>query len=364
MALTYLDYNAYCPLDPELREYLVGDLYTDFSFGAHLQSNHKLGKRARDVRVQAEDVILESLGVPRSETSQYRIFTFSSGSAANKAVLNAFGLTAVHYGEEGPGYEHPSLFFDQKTHKQLSASDNPDSINYRIQAVANSESGLISHIQSAKNILNHRDAAAAWGKTPASFDWFMQGSALLVPYKLGFLGGLGILVVHKESVQDSAALDRLISCEASLVDPLPFALIARAGAEFIQKSVQIYNSYVRSLRDQFEDEIRRIQSRYPVEIVDSEPEKSRLPNTSLLCFKGALEDLRVMEQLSLSGVCVSNGPACQSMMSLGSHLLRHRGYSPWDSKNVVRVSFGKFSQPRDLEVILDCLEKIIKRWSG
>jgi|GEM_PF-3866158 len=362
MESTYLDYNAYTPLDPQFIDAAKLQQTRDaglFPWGGHLKSLHRLGKTARDFKAKAEEIVLRSIGVEEQHFYHYRIFHYPSATSANQAWISAYvesgrSITSLEVSNE----EHPSIWEKVEALQRAQtgeASSKRESRLGLVKAIANSESGLISHIQS-ENLYPYtlRDGAAGWGKislTPYLKGW---GGLVLAPYKLGYPVGAGLLVLNKKTLPELESV--LAVHEAPPVDAFVYWAICQGGVAYIENSTLIQQTMVAGLRTTLEAEIRGIKIPYELEVIDCD--KERLPGTSLFCIKGAEKSLNLVNKLSLTGVCVSNGPACQSLVSRGSFLLRKRGYKAYDAENVIRVSLGKYSQPRDLDQFLESFTKI------
>ena len=70
---------------------------------------------------------------------------------------------------------------------------------------------------------------------------------------------------------------------------------------------------------------------------------------------------KINGRLDLQGIYVSTGSACDSVNTQISHVVRAINVPDDYSEGTIRVSFGRYNTPEDVEAIVIALKKILGR---
>ena len=83
-----------------------------------------------------------------------------------------------------------------------------------------------------------------------------------------------------------------------------------------------------------------------------------LPGLLSLSFPG-FEGEALLHRLDLMGVCVATGAACDSKETQISHVLEAIGLDESIARGTIRISFGRFNDISDAEVVAKAIVKVI-----
>ncbi len=111
-----------------------------------------------------------------------------------------------------------------------------------------------------------------------------------------------------------------------------------------------------ALRDRLSSELL---SRIPDSHLNGHP-TIRLPNNVNITFD-YVEGESLVLNLDFEGICASTGSACSSSSLEPSHVLLACGKLPEEAHGSLRFSLGKFTQPEDIETVIDVLPRIVKK---
>lgn len=83
-----------------------------------------------------------------------------------------------------------------------------------------------------------------------------------------------------------------------------------------------------------------------------------VPGNVSLSFKDADGEM-LLHRLDLMGICVSTGSACDSNNTQISHVLRAMHLPEEYAKGTIRISLGKDNTPKDIQMIINGLKKVL-----
>ena len=83
-----------------------------------------------------------------------------------------------------------------------------------------------------------------------------------------------------------------------------------------------------------------------------------IPGNISLSFPGYSGEA-ILHRLDLMGICVSTGSACNSQETQISHVLQAIGLEPDLAKGTIRLSFGKNNTEKDVDIIVESLQRIL-----
>jgi cysteine desulfurase len=115
------------------------------------------------------------------------------------------------------------------------------------------------------------------------------------------------------------------------------------------------NPLVRILRDQFESGLQSMGSDY----FRINGGIHRVGNTSNVTFFG-FDGQSLVLQLDMDGHFVSMGAACSSGSVKPSPVLMAAGLSEEEAKSTLRISFGCYNTPSEVDSLLKSLKRVIR----
>lgn len=361
----YCDHNAATPMPAEVRDFMCNFLREEAYF-ANPSSLHAWGSQSRAYLEAARMQIASLIHANKGEEV---VFT-SGGTEGNNAVISA----AV-YGVAMPpvlfvsGIEHKSVLRPALAHKKTAKAvlavtkAGVLDLNYLEEMLnsvgrpvfcsvmhANNETGVIQPIEDVAEILSQRDdcllhvdCCQSFGKIPVDVRKLGADYVTFSAHKVGGPKGVGALWV-KEGAPFRASIlgghqerDRRAGTE-NVAGALAFAKAAQLRLEGM-------TDYEHAMKRMVNTLFGELRSKGVSFSINGEGE-ARLPNTINLGFYGIQSEALVLE-LSMKGIYVSNGSACESGSVEGSHVLQAMGQSPEQSQSAIRFSFGTGVAPVD-----------------
>lgn len=262
---------------------------------------------------------------------------------------------------ERNGVEVTYLDVDKNGYIDLHQLEKEIKVNTTLLSImfANNEIGTIQHIEeigkiAAKyNIQFHTDAVQAMCHVPIDVRKMNIDMLSASAHKFGGIKGSGFLYVK----------DGLIS---------PFIMGGgqeneyRAGTENVPGILAMGKAIEISQKYDYEN-IREIRDYMANEIISNINEASinnflsgSLPNCLNVCFNG-IPGEALGGFLDIYNICVSNGSACNSKYNKPSYVLKAIGLSDDEANSSVRFSLGYDTTKKDVDYVVNCLEKAVKQ---
>jgi cysteine desulfurase len=358
----YLDYNATCPIRPEVIDH-VTDVMRE---GGNPSSVHSSGRRARNRVEDARRQLAELVGCKPPEI----IFT-SGGTEANNMALNGFSNRRL-FVSAGEHDSVRALAADKQAREiQLTADGLVDLEDLRGQLtnceepalvsimLANNETGVCQDMAAIASIVHefdallHTDAIQILGKIPVNFKELGVDCMSVSGHKIGGPQGQGALIVKEGVVLTplqkggGQELGRRGGTE-NVAGIAGFGL----AAELAMRGLDGYVSLA-SLRDHIEQSLQKICP----QAVAFGQNANRLPNTTCIAMPGVPSELQVMN-FDLAQIAVSAGSACSSGKVKASHVLMAMG-SPEDrAGQSIRVSLGRETTQSHVDKFIEVWEKL------
>lgn len=243
---------------------------------------------------------------------------------------------------------------------------------------ANNEIGTIQPIREISKIINnfrnrtavttrtiypllHTDAVQAFNYLPCGVDELGVDLMTLSSQKIYGPKGIGMLY-FRNSAKTVKSLEPLITGggqESGLrsgTENVPgivgFAKAAEIADKLRDKEIKRLNK----LKDYFLTKAKKI---IPSSQLNGDG-KNRLPNNINLYFPGE-EAQELIIKLDLAGFAVSPGAACSARVCKPSHVLKAMGHSDELATHSVRITFGRGTTKKEIDLLLSALKKISKR---
>jgi cysteine desulfurase len=372
----YLDHNASTPLDPEVRQVMLGALEVH----GNPSSIHTEGRAARDliersrrhvadlVAGRPEEVVFTSggteadclgvIGLARHGRVTGRRMRVLVCAIEHPAVAGAVAALAAH------GFETVHLPVDGDGRLALDALERACRAGAAVAAVAlaNHEIGTVQDIGAiaavcrAHGVLLHCDAVQAAGKMPIHAPELGVDTLAVSAHKFHGPKGAGALWVRA-----GLALDSLIEAGHQERERRPGTenLPGIAGMGEAARLARLHGparaAHVRDLAGQLEAGLLALGN---VRIHGHGA--ARIGNTVNAGFDGALGEA-VVAALDLAGFASSTGAACTSGSVEPSPVLLALGLPVERAVEAVRFSLGRDNTPAEAHALLEALPDILAR---
>lgn len=376
MAHIYFDHNATTQLDPQVLEAMLPWMQTQTG---NPTSRHYFGRAARDAVEHARSQVAEACGAYPAQI----VFT-ASGTESNNFAIKGMANHIAHGQILTSAIEHPCVTAPAIAMKNLGFSHNviPVDDQGKILAepfksllktptsvasimLANNETGVIQDIANLAEMaretgaLFHTDAVQMLGKMPVNFTALNVHAMTISSHKIRGPQGAAVLVLDKRVditplMHGGGQEKGLRSGTENVSSIIGFGAACTLAVE----RLKINTEKIRTLRDQFEQGLKRIQHHLNVSIFSNQTE--RIPNTSFFAINHIEGETLVMA-LDKQGFAVASGSACSSDSTEPSHVLLAMGVDRDLARGAVRVSFGADNTAAEVQQFLTVLEQEILR---
>jgi cysteine desulfurase len=362
----YLDYLSTTPVDPRVAEAMAGCLTMDGVFGNPASRSHGFGWRAESVVEDARSDVAELINADPREIVWTSGATESDNLAIkgvahqhrergrhlitsmmeHKAVLDTCAQL------EREGFSVTYLRPDDRgliTAEMVQGALRDDTVLVSIMH-ANNEVGTVNDIASigavcrGAGVLYHVDAAQSAGKIPLDMDATAVDLLSMSAHKLYGPKGIGALYVRRRPrVRIEAQIHGGGHERGMRSGTLPTHQIAGFGmaARIARETMAAEIDRLTALRARFWEGIRDLPG-----VSINGDESARLPGALNIAFPGVEGDALMLSMVDLA---VSSGSACTSESIEPSYVLRAMGLSDDLAHSSLRFSFGRFTQPEDVE---------------
>ena len=374
----YLDYLATTPVDPRVAEVMAKHLGMDGVFGNPASRSHVYGWRAEQAVEQGRRQIADLLGADPREI----VFTSGATEADNLAIKGVAEFhqargrhivtTAIEHKAvldscawlETRGFEVTYVAPDAQGLIQpeaIAQSLRPDTILASVMHV-NNELGTINDIAAIGEItreagvLLHVDAAQSVGKLPLSLRDLPVDLLSVSGHKFYGPKGIGVLWVCRQPRAQLAAQMHGGGHERGVRSgTLPTHQIAGLGAAaaIAAEEMSRDSEHLASLRQRFLAAIAGLEGLH----FNGHAEQ-RLSGVVNLSVEGVDGESLLA---ALAELAVSSGSACNSESLEPSHVLRAIGVSDALAHSALRVSFGRFTGPDEVDRAAAHLTEVVER---
>jgi len=371
----YFDNNATTATDERVLEAMLP--FFRNHYGNAASSTHLFGWDAKD----AVDDAREKLAALINGDPRKLIFTSGATESVNLALKG--GLESLsHRGRhiitcitehkavldtckhlQGKGWEVSYLDVDKNgTIDPATVQENirKDTVMISIM-YSNNETGVIQPIQEIADITKRNkllffsDATQTVGKIRVDVDETGFDMIAFSAHKFYGPKGVGALYVNRKSDWTPVAQMDGGGHEGGLRSGtlnVPSIVGFGKAAELRMNEMQSDEIHIRSLRDQLESSILKLQGT----VLNGHPAK-RMHNVSNISFEG-VEAQRLMMSLS-KYMAVSSGSACTSIIQEPSHVLKAMGLDLNRAMNAIRFSLGKFNSLQEINFVTEKVRDIL-----
>ena len=378
MESIYLDYNSTTPVDPKVLEAMLP--YFTQHFGNAASSTHAWGWAASAVVERAREQVAQLIGAEPNEI----IFTSGSTEALNLAirgVAQAYSSVGKHMivcatEHKGvldtvqdltkAGIEYSVLGVDREGRIDLIELQKllrDDTILVAVM-MANNETGVIQdcgeigRICREKKIIFLSDTTQAVGKMRVNVDEQSLDLCTLSAHKIYGPKGIGALYVRRKNPRVSihaqitgggherGLRSGTLNVPAIVGFGKACELANEGGWDF-----GIHTSRWRTFLEQ------QLTIEFGHGFINGSI-KSRLPNTSNLCFPKIKSEQLIKALLNIG---MSMGSACTSAIPQPSHVLKAMGLSDAEIYSSVRISIGKNTSEEEIKETLVRMEAVLSQ---
>jgi cysteine desulfurase len=377
--IIYLDHNATTPLLPEVAAAMAECQAAGYG---NPSSQHRSGRRARQIIDDAREAIGRILGAKMSGRQPDRVILTSGGTEANNLALCGLAATGANRlmraaGEAPDGeivistIEHPSIVGAAEQLQRLGwpvrrvrvsreGVIDLDDLGRLLDAghvrlaslmLGNNETGVLQPIEQAASLCQtagvplHTDAVQAAGKLPVDFQSLGVSAMTVAPHKFQGPVGIGALIV-RHRVPLAPLLFGGFQQESLRpgTESVALAVGFRKALELWEQEAEARLRRLREMRNRLESQLK---IGFPGLVVNGAG-ANRLPHVSNLAFRGQ-ERQALLMALDLAGVACSTGSACASGSSEPSSVLRAMGLDPAIVACSLRFSLGATTTPDDVD---------------
>jgi cysteine desulfurase len=374
----YLDYAATTPVDPRVAQRMADCLSLDGVFGNPASRSHLFGWQAEEIVENARRDVADLLHCDTREI----VWTSGATEADNLAIKGVAAfyadkgrhiitsqiehkavLDSCHF-LESQGFEVTYLKPDstgQITPALLEEAIRPDTVLASLMHV-NNEIGTANDIAALgavtrqHDVIFHVDAAQGAGKLPIDLSVLPVDLMSLSAHKIYGPKGVGALFVRREPRVNLVAQIHGGGHERGMRSgTLPTHQLVGMGKAFALAADLITQerAHLLALRKRL---LAGLQA-FAGWQLNGHPEQNA-PGIVNLAFAGVDGESLL---LSLRQLAVSSGSACMSATLEPSYVLRGIGVPDEIAQSALRISFGRFTQERDIDTAVECLIQSVER---
>jgi cysteine desulfurase len=227
---------------------------------------------------------------------------------------------------------------------------------------ANSETGIIQPLEAIgkllkkKNILFHSDCVQTFGKIPIDANKLNLSSLSVSAHKIYGPKGVGALYIDP-----SVSWKSIYSGSSHESGMRPGTVNVPGIASFVT-AAQMMEQSMTDLKEKYEMLriyfIKQIQEAWLPIVLEGEHLRG-LPHILGLRLQG-IEGQHAMLECNRKQIAISTGSACQAGSQSPSRTMLATGKSADEAREFIRLSFGKETTLKDLELVVQALKEIIE----
>ena len=379
MKPVYFDYAATTPVDPRVVDAMLPFLK---DVCGNPSSVHSFGRAAKSAVRDAREEIAKLI-----DAEAEHIFFTSGGSESDALLLKGYFLAQQDAGKRAKfvtsTIEHHAVLRTCETLQSRGAeivyvsadkegSVSPAAVTANLDEgaalvsvmTANNEIGTIEPIQEIaaaahmRGAFFHTDAVQAVGHIPLSVRDMGIDALSLSGHKLYAPKGIGALYVHPKvkilPLIEGGEQERGMRAGTENV---PAIVGLGCAAKLANEEMAAEGKRIRALGEKLAHGIQLLQGAY---INGKDPaSESRLPGNVNFGIAGIASDTMLI-RLDLAGFAVSAGSACSAGSIAPSHVLMAIGCTKARAGESIRVSLGRFTKEKDIDVFLSVLREIMQ----
>lgn len=363
MVRAYLDYNATCPIRPEV----IASTADAMRVTGNASSIHADGRAARKI---VEDARTDVANLANVRAAQV---IFNSGATeGNNTILSGYRDKVVFIS----AIEHPSVMeaaphakkipvtkdgiIDLAAFEKMLSAETPALVSVQL---VNSETGVIQPIgdiaalAKSKGALVHCDAVQAAGRIALDFKSLGVDYLTLSAHKFGGPMGIGALI-FREGLQIPKFLHGGGQEKRQRAGTENVAAIAGFGtaAKLALEGLDDYRAKTSGFQKTLEAAIKKTAN----DIVVVSENAPRVSNTTAVIIPGTSAETMLMA-MDLESVSISSGSACSSGTFKPSHVIMAMGFGDDSAKSALRFSTGWATTTAEIDNALTAFTRVIGR---
>ncbi len=374
----YLDNNATTIVDPHVFQEMEPFFVQKYG---NPNSLHSFASETHQPLKDAMERIYAGINAPREDS----VVVTSCATESNNWVLKSIYFQYILTGRKNhiivSEVEHPSVMATAKfiesqgcrvtylpiNHEGLiDAQSVRDNITDKTALVsvmmANNETGGIFPVQEIGEICKeynvpfHTDAVQAVGKIPVNVQSFNVDYLTFSAHKFHGPKGVGGLYIKKgrELIPLLHGGSQMGGLRSGTLNVAGIVGMGKAMEQAID-ALDYEMIDVRAMRDNFEDELLKIEDTFVVT-----PRDKRTPNTILISFRG-IEGEAMLWDLNCAGIAASTGSACASEDLESNPVMEAIGADADLAHTAIRFSLSRYTTQEELDYTLEVVKKAVKR---
>ncbi len=374
----YLDNNATTIVDPHVFKEMEPFFVQKYG---NPNSLHSFASETHQPLKDAMERIYAGINAPREDS----VVVTSCATESNNWVLKSIYFQYILTGRKNhiivSEVEHPSVMATAKfiesqgcrvtylpiNHEGLiDAQSVRDNITDKTALVsvmmANNETGGIFPVQEIGEICKeynvpfHTDAVQAVGKIPVNVQSFNVDYLTFSAHKFHGPKGVGGLYIKKgrELIPLLHGGSQMGGYRSGTLNVAGIVGMGKAMEQAID-ALDYEMIDVRAMRDNFEDELLKIEDTFVVT-----PRDKRTPNTTLISFRG-IEGEAMLWDLNCAGIAASTGSACASEDLESNPVMEAIGADADLAHTAIRFSLSRYTTQEELDYTLEVVKKAVKR---
>lgn len=229
---------------------------------------------------------------------------------------------------------------------------------------ANNETGIVHEIRGIAELVKKKgghflcDAAQAFGKVPLDFRKLPIDYLTVSSHKIHGPQGVGALIAKKEAPVNPMLFGGDQESGKRPGTENSVGIIGFGTAAAVRNSrFGSSNEHCRSLREEFENELRSNFTNFSI-AGEGLPRLCSISNVRIHGVDGQ----SLVASLGREGVYVSQSSACNNMRPEPSYVLREMGFSEEEAYEAVRVSFGEDNSIKAITRVIRSMKKLTSKF--
>lgn len=373
--LVYVDNSATTKLDENVLKTMLPFLKENYG---NASSSYSIGIKSKEAVEEARKKVAKSInGIERE------IYFTSGGSEADNMVIKGIARANSHKGKHiitssiehlailnsccslrREGFEITYLEVDRNgmiSLEELESSIRKDTILVSIM-FANNEIGTIEPIEEISKICKkhrvyfHTDAVQAIGNVRIDVKALGIDALSMSSHKFHGPKGVGAAYI-REGVEFFNLIDggHQECCRRAGTENVAGIVGMGKAIELATENIDIKANRVKMIRDYCYKKILELDNSIKI----NGSMENRLPGNLNICFEN-VDNKNLLLLLDMNGICVSTGSACNSNVSIPSHVLTAIGCDEKRANSSIRFSFGDTNTFEEVDYIVKVLSDNIK----
>ena len=359
---------------------------------ANPHSNHTMGKTIKGKIEKVRRQIAEYINCNYED-----IFYISGGTEGNNMVFNYIFnkySSRISNGESfdilTSNMEHESvlssleklkesgfniIYVDSDKYGRVDIEDLKKKLSSKTVLVsimaANNETGVMNDIKkigeiiseynklrnSEDRVLFHSDCVQVFGKKKIDVEEMKLDYITVSFHKMGGLNSSGIIYARdKKMIPILLGGNQESGMKSGTVDSLAIIVAGRILEYIIENDI---HSKVRKLRKYLDIKLKESNLEYEINCNDALKEDEYLDEITSIYLKN-IDIQSAITILDANGIYISGGSACSSGNILHSKVIE-KIYDEERAKYSIRIGIGGYNTFKDIDRIIECLEKIEER---